>query len=156
MESPRYLWELDLAQVPLGWEKTYNEALEECPTGTYITIPDYDASVSGETRCWYNPVKYHQTLLETFNRLKQKALSIISKEQDTPLHKIDDLIKIDICLYAILDLWLDDDNFFDGSSFDPNSLGDIKTIMKYDFYFDWDHNNTHNKYEGLRLVHLSA
>ena len=105
----KFLWDLDIEQLPLGWEEQYQEALKEFPNGT--VIKGY----------FLHPVEYRAQILSYFHTYQAKAKSEyeqLLKEFDVEL--LNSLVGYDKLLYSVLYEWLDDQR--DISLFDPASL----------------------------------
>ncbi len=154
----KYLWDLNLDEISLGWEETYKEALEENPKGTNIKMEDYD--MNGRlTMCkyFYDPVGYRNLIHDTFNKYKIKAKTLFdSKETDDIKTFINKLIKLDIILYNLLANWTNEDDEFDGSCFDPKYLKKESNLLELDFYFDESDFSTdfEKKYRKYKFINL--
>jgi hypothetical protein len=107
----KYLWDLDLVEIPCGWEDIYQDALKHCPDGMPLLIKGY--------KFFYHPVKYRQILLDTFATAKEKCLKII-KSEHLNQKELSELLENDIILFNVLFEWCLDhleEPFFDISKF---------------------------------------
>lgn len=115
----QHFWDLDLSQIPLGWENKLQHAMNTCPNGKYITDEN-----TNETY-WYDPVGYKAQLEEIFENLKKQAQPIydsLDKSSEQFDEQITTLLKIDIQLYNIIFEWRLDNLDMDGSCFDSKKL----------------------------------
>ena len=56
----KFLWDLDIEEIPLGWVDQYNQALNQSPNG----IPHL---INGE-KFYVHPVKCRELLVQVFNK----------------------------------------------------------------------------------------
>lgn len=115
----QHFWDLDLSQIPLGWEDVLQNAIDTCPKGEYIIDEE-----TNETY-WYDPVGYKAQLKEMFEDLKQQAKTLyvsLNRISDQFDEQVTALLKIDIQLYNIIFNWCLDGLIMDGSSFDSKKL----------------------------------
>ncbi|SHH57708.1 hypothetical protein [Sporanaerobacter acetigenes] len=152
----KYLWDLNLDEIPLGWENTYQDALNQCPKGEIIEMAEMDSPDSIITnQYFYDPVGYKNTIYTIFNEYKIKAKTLFesrNKHEIKPF--INELIKFDCILYGLLAEWTCNGNEFDGSSFDPNYLKN--NLLDYNYYFgsynfETDFEKQYKKYKLISL-----
>lgn len=106
----KYLWDLNLEEIPLGWEKDYQDALRNFPAGKIIEVPEIYMDDFEIRESWCNPVAFRTLVLQSFNALKDKALYLLENVnkanfQDTSSK----LIRIEFALRTLLFSWVDDD-----------------------------------------------
>ncbi|MGO0058601.1 hypothetical protein ACTID9_00800 [Brevibacillus fluminis] len=156
----KYLWDLDLENIPLGWEETFRDALRICPDGE-ITPISY-SSYHGEKleRYLYHPVKFRDRLIELFNADKAKAVNLMESNtiSDSFLNQ---LFKIDVRLFNILDAWLTPDDEIEGEMLDPREME--QKLLDYRVYFQCEdeelveiYNEKIREYIPLRIFSLSG
>lgn len=148
----KFLWDLNIEDIPCGWEPIYQEALKDYPGGKIAeTISQYgDGELSVEKHL-FNPVKCREILINKFNQLKFEAIELYNK-RDVLDFKIccNRLFQIDIFLYSILNEWTYIDDVFANDSFQPNNiLSDIKSYAQ-DTYFD----NSDSQFNNFKFINL--
>ena len=105
----KFLWDIDIEQLQLGWEDVYQNAYENFPNGTVIK------------NCFFHPVEYQAQLLAYFHTYQTKAKSTheqLQKNFDRELLNL--LATYDRLLYSVLYEWLDDER--DISQFNSSDL----------------------------------
>ncbi|MCM3312010.1 hypothetical protein CHH78_02290 [Shouchella clausii] len=143
----KYLFDLDLEEIPLGWEEAYQEALTRCPDGEIIPpLPD-DAF---NRPCFYHPVAYRALILKTFNKYKLLARRLMEEQKPDIKSWITELVKVDIILYKLLSLWVSE--FMDISCYDPKDFNS-DVFGANDSYFSYISDDM-QPYEGLKLLNL--
>lgn len=135
----KYLWDLNLDEIPLGWEATYKTALEQYPNGTTaeMILQDNDFELFAE-EYEYNPVECRNIIYNSFNEYKAKAKNLLESKDEYDLKTlVNELIKIDVILYNLLKYWLyEDDYYFENSSFQPKDYSNQDKIFSLSDYFD--------------------
>lgn len=151
-DGPEYLWDLNLEEIPLGWDERYQQELKENPEGRYEIIPDFPTE-SAEYKVFYHPVGYREKLLSLFKDIQEKAKKIFQNDEDfkTKMHT---LLKMDIALYNILDEWVTDD-FWDVSCMDPFKIEDVIKISSGYFTESYSQ-KAMERYKNLKLINLSV
>lgn len=151
-EGPEFLWDLNLEEIPLGWEERYQQELKDNPNGRYESIPEFSSDGAKEYTVFYDPVGYRKKLLLMFKEIQGKAKAEFEKEEDFKL-KMHNLLKLDIALYNLLDEWVTDD-WWDVSCMDPFKIeDDIKGTSEY---FSEEHTPKGMKrYMNLKLFTLT-
>ncbi|WP_353096387.1 hypothetical protein [Tissierella praeacuta] len=151
----KYLWDLNLDEIPLGWENTYQEASIKSPHGEIVSIPESNYDEISINRYFYHPVKYRNELYRLFNEFKVKAKDLFESKGNHEFRPfINELIKYDCILYNILYEWTLVDDELDGSSFDPDYIKNI--LQNFRDYFDsssfeTDFDKQYNKYKLINL-----
>ncbi|MED1790505.1 hypothetical protein P4V47_24085 [Brevibacillus laterosporus] len=154
-----YLWDLDLEQIPLGWSETYQDALESCPNGELVAV-DY-SNYYGEKieRYFYHPIKCRELLIQIFNQKVDRARNLVDSEKKLKPF-INELFKIDVCLFNLLELWTTPDDEIEGVRLDPRKLEE--DLIDVGNYFECDNDESINlyppemrEYIALRLINLS-
>lgn len=120
----KYLWDLNLDEIPLGWQKTYDDAVKNYPDGKIDTR--WHSGSSGEnqyvTQHHSDPVKYRDRIKVLFDQEKANALQTIDSKISIRSY-FNNLLDIDIKLYLLLELWTrpdDDFEFFEVSEIESH------------------------------------
>lgn len=122
------LWNINLKNIPLGWNTIYQEALAMFPNGQI------------NKSYFYDPVGYRDKLLKVFEEEKKKALELI-EDQSVPFsEKANLLLKIDVKLFNIIYEWVDSKKFADISVFNPKNL----LLNDIENYFTSEVDNEYN------------
>lgn len=151
----KYLWDLTLENIPLGWIDIYEDYVRNCPHGEIYGVQYHnDEDV---TRHYVNPVKCKEVMLKRFNQLKLDAVELIGQRDSIDLKEfMNQLIKIDIQLFSILDDWTTD--FDEVSSLDPNKYTEKELSKHYSWYINSSRDLLPNdpmlKYDSLKLINL--
>ncbi len=153
-----YLWELNIENIPLGWQETLDKAIQNCPDGELVAIPDIDfhSDKFDISRYYYNPIKFREKIIRLFNEEKNKAIHLLENEKSMkPL--FNEILKIDIKLFNLLDLWTSIDDHFDGSSFDPKHIDEeiLNSSNYFDSYIEGISPKELKKYLHLKLIDLN-
>lgn len=152
-----YLWDLDIEQIPLGWQSEFDRAIKELPDGELTTMPDLSdpsATEIGLTRHEYNPIKYRDTIVKLFNEQKSLAHDVLKNEQSMKA-LFNRLLKIDINLFNLLNEWLYSSDLYQLNSFEPKHLLDlIESNLSSDYFDAVDIDTIPKKYVDLRLITL--
>ncbi|WP_404407661.1 hypothetical protein [Jeotgalibacillus malaysiensis] len=147
----KYLWELDLQSVPLGFESDYNE-FKKTDLGGAI-YHDEDGEVYR-----YNPVKFAERTLSLFNSEKLKAVELHKQlKSNFTKEYYHQLIHIDVRLFGLLDVWTGLDG--DISSYDPNNVianaeAQMKTYFS-DYNPAWTNEQNH-LYQPLKYFQAES
>ncbi|WP_130807675.1 hypothetical protein [Senegalia massiliensis] len=149
----KYLWQLNLDDIPLGWEQIYKEAIKEYPHGEIFSFENlnYDDT----NRYFYHPVKYRDEIYRLFNKYKIEAKYLFdSKDKYNFKTFTTKIVKLDSILYNLLFYWTQEEKEVDGSCFDPRDLEE--DIYSFESYFDFDDfesqfQKTYNKYKIINL-----
>ena len=126
----RYLWELKIIDLPLGWEEYYQLALKEFPDGENIDLSD------GTFFC--RPVEYRTKLIENFEKYSNEAQEVFNDNNLNFQDKCNKLLKLDVILNNILSDWINDT--YDSSIFNPNDIN-YELISNDDLEFYFNNNN---------------
>lgn len=104
-----FLWEIDIEQIPLGWNDIYEDARENYPNGTKFD------------KYFVHPIECRTQLIAHFKNYQEKAKetyqSLLKGFDRDILHT---LLKYDQILYSVLYEWLGDER--DHSEFDPKDI----------------------------------
>jgi hypothetical protein len=150
----KFLWDINIENIPCGWESIYQESLIECPNGKNIELISSDYYGTNTHEVEYNPVECKAILVNRFNQLKSEAIEIYSNLHDLDFKvAINKLFKIDILLFNILSEWAFDVSDSDGSNYDPSYFLKLTTEItnQYD-YFD----NEESQFDKLKLINLKS
>lgn len=151
----KYLWQLDLDDIPLGWESTYQESFAKSPDGEIVSIPESNYDEVIINRYFYHPVKYRNELYRLFNEYKIKAKDLFESKNNHEFKPfINKLIQYDCILYNLLSEWTFSDDAFDGSSFSPNHMENL--LQNFSDYFDLSDLETDfdKQYSKYKLINL--
>lgn len=147
----KFLWDLDIENIPCGWESVYQTALNECPDGKVLELMSSDYSGASTYEVDYNPVECRNILINRFNELKSEAIEIYSN-----LHNLDfkvainKLFKIDILLFNILSEWTFDSSYSGGTGYDPSYCSKLTTeIIDYGYF-----ENEGSQFNKFKLINL--
>lgn len=146
-----FLWNLNIEAIPCGWESIYKTALNDCPNGTVKEIVLSDSSGVYNEKCFYNPVKCRNLIIEKFNSLKVEALELYNNR-----YKLDfkvccnKLIHIDIMLYNLLTEWTYESDVFSNDDFQPKNILDNIEIHHVNSYFE----NLDSKFDSLKFINF--
>lgn len=150
----QYLWDLDLKKIPLGWQKTYQKALIECPDGKIVFFDKPNSN----SRFFYDPVQYHDKTLLLFNQNKQKAILLMSEFRTSKFkHSINELFKVDLSLFNLLSHWITSDDELFEHSFNPKEIeNEILDTQNYfeDSPDDFEYKTGIEKYSHLKLLNI--
>lgn len=148
----KYLWNLNLDKIPLGWEDTYKESIVNCPDGKLI--PSDESWDDIQRSYFFHPVKYRQLIIENFNNHKANAIELMDKKYSLNFKDfINQIIKTDVILYNLLFDWICDEDSFDISSFNPNNF--YNNILDCEFYFkDNSDISGFEQIESLKLINF--
>jgi hypothetical protein len=148
----KYLWDLNLDEIPLSWENVYQDALANYPDGELI--PSDESWDDIQRNYFFHSVKYRQLIIETFNKYKTNAIELMGKKHSLDFKDfINQIIKTDVILYNLLFDWICDEDSFDISSFNPNNF--YNNIVNYEFYFkDNSDLNGFEQIESLKLINF--
>lgn len=138
-----HLWDLNIEDIPLGWDDIYKQALEECPNGEYEHCED----TFGESTYWCNPVACKSILISKFNSLKLQAKQIFD-DKNLLSRSISELFSIDVMLYNILSNWTFTEYEF--SSFNDTKF--LDNINDLEVYFD-EAGCSIKDYLPMRFIH---
>ncbi|MED1480778.1 MULTISPECIES: hypothetical protein [Bacillus] len=142
-----YLWNLDIEELPCGWENIYQEALVDFPDGK--TFKETTNGPDDIYEFFSNPVKYKELLIQLFNFHKSKAQKLFeSNDLLTDRKAISDLIKHDMALDHLVSTWVSTEKTLD--SFDPNTVE--RDIFDPEWYFSNDDFNQSKGYSKLRFI----
>lgn len=143
----KYLWNLDIEELPCGWENIYQDALVDFPDGK--TFKETMNGPDDIYEFFSNPVKYKELLIQLFNFHKSKAQELFeSNDLLTERKAISNLIKHDMALDYLITTWVSTDLTLD--SFDPNTVE--RDIFDPDWYFSNDDYNQSKGYSKLRFI----
>lgn len=152
----KHFWELDLDEIPLGWEKIHKYALENIPEGKVYKSEIED--IHGDTiteELLYDPVGYKKVLYRLFNEYKVKAKGLWSSRNlyDPDLFS-DNLLELDAILHHILYNWcrfgeLDDIEFYDSKDIERQILTDSVQFYLDSLEFDGDFEDKYNEYKAI-------
>jgi hypothetical protein len=121
----KYLWDLNLNEIPCGWEDVYQDALKHCPDGMPLLIKG--------TKFFYHPVKYREVLLNIFVTAKDKCLDIMQNECLNQ-KQLSELLENDIILFNVLFEWCLD--HLEKPFFDINKFKDKHRFKNVAIYFE--------------------
>ncbi|MGE1211103.1 hypothetical protein [Bacillus pumilus] len=143
----KYLWNLDIEELPCGWENIYQEALVDFPDGK--TFKETMNGPDDIYEFFSNPVKYKELLIQLFNFHKSKAQELFeSNDLLTDRKALSNLIKHDMALDHFVSTWVSTDLTLD--SFDPNNVE--RDIFDPEWYFSNDDYNQSKGYSKLRFI----
>ncbi|TCT23356.1 hypothetical protein EDD68_10770 [Melghiribacillus thermohalophilus] len=144
----KHLWELNLIDIPCGWENTYQEALKKCPNGMPLLIKG--------TKFLYHPVKYRQILLDTFSKSKE-ACNEITKNECLNQKQQSNLLEHDIILFNVLFDWCQDSYSLEKPFFDISKLKEKHAFKNVAIYFaeDDDPYNPITQYYHLKYYRVN-
>ncbi|NFO86499.1 hypothetical protein FDC58_10445 [Clostridium botulinum] len=145
----KFLWDLDIENIPCGWENEYQKALIEYPEGKYADCIAYDGKSFEKVE--YNPVACRNLIVNKFNLLKIQANELYLN-RDTLDFKMccNRLFQIDIMLYNLLSTWTYSDEIFCNDDFKSSEiLNNIKSPSTYS-YFD----NLNPKFDSLKFINF--
>ena len=135
-----YLWDLEMEQLPLGWEEEYHQALQAYPNGKIIPRKFSGNRYYNDVPSPYfrDPVTYHRWLINLFHRYRNQALRLLSNGQPPKNNwsAMQKLLAIDIRLFNLLMFWVSPPREFDPGEFDPHQI--IKHIDSTNFYYDFE------------------
>ncbi|MCY9197322.1 hypothetical protein MOE86_11470 [Bacillus atrophaeus] len=143
----KYLWDLNIEEIPCGWEDFYQDALVEFPDGKMFE--EYMNGPDDKYEFFSHPVKYRELMVYWFNFHKAKAQKLIESEiLLTDRKAISNLIKHDMVLYHLITTWISDDLTMD--FFNPDSVE--RDFFDPDWYFSCDEYNQSKGYSELRFI----
>lgn len=143
-----FLWDLNISEIPIGWQKEFDIAKLETPNGEYVT---YQVNNDESDTYYYNIPASKEFLENTFNEQKAKAQELYSESMDS--QTISKLIECDILLYNVLCYWVMDEDI-EFSDFNPDFI--TKSIYDTNCYLTSSYWGSMRKYDGLRFFHLSS
>lgn len=139
------LWDLNIEELPCGWESIYKEALVHYPEGTTFHYPATDCQE--EINCVYHPTKCREILINRFNQVKDEVNMLLNNREKLELKKfVSGLVNADAELYYLLKQWDYDEDLVDQFSFNPETIAVGYSLEVYGY------TNADNKYANLRLV----
>jgi hypothetical protein len=145
----KYLWDLDLHEIPCGWEDVYQDALKHCPDGMPLLIKG--------TKFFYHPAKYREVLLDTFAIAKEKCLDIM-KNECLNQKQLSELLENDIILFNVLFDWCQDSYSLEKPFFDINKLKEKHAFKNVAIYFEEDDNpyNPITQFYSLKYYRVNS
>ncbi len=147
----KYLFDLNLEDLPFGWDAEYKRALIETPNGSIESIPatEYDGSYQIKTY-YFNPIASRELILNTFKKYQLIAQRLIS-QNDFPFHSdLSELIKADIVLYNCISAWVED--FVDVTYYDPKDTSD--DLLNVSLSYFSQPTTEMQEFEHLKLIKL--
>jgi len=146
----KFLWDLNIEDIPCGFEYIYQDALINYPYGKIVETISCDSSGTNISTCEYNPVKCRKIIITEFNDLRTKAIEIFNNKSSLDFKNCcNELLKIDMLLNSLLSEWTID--WFDNSSFQPkNFLIDHIKRFSFDCYF----NDLDTPYDQFKFINL--
>ena len=147
----KFLWDLNIEDIPCGFESFYQDALINCPNGKIVETISSDSSGTTISTCEYNPVECRKILITEFNNLKSKAIEIFSNRNSLDFKECcNELLKIDALLYTLISEWTCTSDIFCNDDFQPQFISNhIKNISLTSYFDDAD-----DEYSQFKLINL--
>lgn len=127
----KYLWEINIEELPLAWINDLQKARLECPDGMNLTY-----TFNGTTYTHFiHPVLMHSKLISTFNEYKSLAQNAIHRTIYNPREFVPSIMECDTALYNLLYFWLLDWKMFEGlDKINPFEVFSKKDYLNFRFY----------------------
>lgn len=146
----KYFWDLNLSEIPLGWQEDYEYALLNCPHGKTISTPELSENGIIERKCFYNPVACRNLLLNEFSNYQKQAIELYHNAcKENFQLTATELIRIDTILRSIIFYWVCDEH--DISSFKDTSVYSDIHFCEYDCYFSFETLDYMKPYETYKF-----
>lgn len=147
----KFLWDLNIEDIPCGFESVYQDALINCPNGKIVETIFCDSSGTTISTCEYNPVEYRKIIINEFNKFKTQAIEIFNNRNSLDFKECcNELLKIDTLLYALISEWTFTTDIFCDDSFQPQFISNHIKNSSLISYFD----DTDDEYSQLKFINL--
>lgn len=147
----KFLWDLNIEDIPCGFESIYQDALIDCPNGKMVKTFSCDSTGTTISACEYNPVEYRKIIINEFNKFKTQAIEIFNNRNSLDFKECcNELLKIDTLLYSLISEWTCTSDIFCDDEFQPQFISNhIKNISLASYFDDAD-----DEYNQFKLINL--
>lgn len=154
----KFLWDLDLDKIPIGWENVYQDSLINNPNGNTIKLfsSNYDGTVTSEDY-FSHPIKCKELIYDLFNKYKSEAKELYENQDKYSFKQVvNELFKLDTLLFHLLSDWVASDEYHEDTIFNPKDYETLHETSLISCYLDSESYDLDfiNKYGKYRLINF--
>jgi hypothetical protein len=151
----KYLWDLNIEDLPLGWQSVYDEAVRDYPKGKYV---QWAATNDEVIKNWVDPVQTYDLFKRTIMDYKNRAMTIFQNYRDPDVRNtFTRLLRVDVALFNLFVNWnmecLDVEHHL--TMFNPFEYFRNERYVNYTFYFATHYHVPLDLFCDLRVIDIN-